>query len=120
MLQADVEEGGAGRGPLDQQESLTDLAVKLEKLEENVCVHRMLLEAEEQLLYVDVITELERTQGQLDKVRRQQQQRYTPWVCFLGPAFACLSRKQSNHHDVVGPGQYKLRRLDCFSLHSRK
>lgn len=79
-MQADPEAGNAdGRQP-DQQETQPELAAKLAQLEESVCMHRMLLEAEEQLLYVDVIADLERTQVQLDKVRRQQQQRYTPWV----------------------------------------
>lgn len=64
----------------EEQESVAEVAANLAKLEENVRVHRMLLEAEERLLYMDVIAELEHTRDQITRLREQQQQRYTPWV----------------------------------------
>lgn len=56
------------------------LMQQLSKLEDEVRVHRALLEAEEQLLYVDVITQLERMYQKLKQQRIAQGLRLTPWV----------------------------------------
>lgn len=82
-MQADPDPQSPERDEQDEheeKETIADVAAKLSKLEENVRTYRMLLEAEEKLLYVDVIDELERTRDQITTVREQQQQRFTPWV----------------------------------------
>ena len=53
---------------------------QMSKLEDNVRVHRTLLEAEEQLLYVDVVAQLQRVYQNLLQQRADQGFTLTPWV----------------------------------------
>lgn len=61
-------------------EEAADSYQKVLHLERRVLETRQLLEAEEQLLYVDVIAELQRIYLQLQTVRAQQRKQHTPWV----------------------------------------
>lgn len=53
---------------------------QMSKLENSVRVHRTLLEAEEQLLYVDVIAQLEQVYKKLMQQQAEQRFTLTPWV----------------------------------------
>jgi hypothetical protein len=55
---------------------------KLLKLEEEVLLHRCLLEEEEQIMYVDGIDELAALYDRIEEVRAAQGCRLTPWVRF--------------------------------------
>lgn len=61
-------------------EEAADSYQKVLHLERRVLETRQLLEAEEQLLYVDAIAELQRIYLQLQTVRAQQRKQHTPWV----------------------------------------
>ena len=61
-------------------ERVNTLFQQMSKLEDNVRVQRTLLEAEEQLLYVDVIAQLQRVYQKLLQQRAEQRFTLTPWV----------------------------------------
>lgn len=67
-------------GGSNAAERMHELFQEMSKLEDSVRVHRALLEAEEQLLYVDVIAHLERVHQKLVHQRAEQRFTLTPWV----------------------------------------
>jgi hypothetical protein len=67
-------------------ERIYGLFQKVSKLEDAVRTHRALLEAEEQLLYVDIIAQLGHVYRKLQRQRAEQRFTLTPWVRILHPA----------------------------------
>ena len=88
------EGGGASEGDGQSLEERRDRRAaayeRLLRLEDEVHLHRNLLEEEEQVMYVDAIEEMQAVFAQIENARTELDCKLTPWVCSCFPALLLM------------------------------